>query len=234
MAQLIDILKDAATDLSLTRPVSVADTGDPTAVDLLYYANRALRECLKWHDWSALSREGTITGDGAATAFTPPDGFDRMAARQQVQRFGDTAYRLFGPLTADERVDWRARNMLTITPVFWFRGGQIVVQSALGLGQQAFYEYQTKLAVRPSSGADKAAFSNNADACLIDDDMIMLGVAWMFRRGKGQDYMQEFENWRGHMQLLAGRDQSMRPVAAGQPSDFGLPDPVIPETISVT
>lgn len=229
---LIDIVRDAAIQAGLSPPSVAASSTEQTDIELVHFANLALAELRAWHDWSALSVAGSITGDGTATDWTPPVDFDRLAKGQAMQRLNGTVYRLYGPLNGVQRTDWRARNVVQINEVFWFRGGKIVISPALGDGRVVVYEYQSKNAVRPQTGSDKAKFTLDTDSCLLDEGLMALMVLWMWKRSKGLDYAQEYDTARMRLQLFAGRDASMRPVASGVANE-SLPDLLIPDTIVV-
>ncbi len=228
---LIDIIKDAAIQVGLIPPTVAASSKAQQDIELVHYANLAVRELRRWHDWSALATDGTITGDGVTTFWTFPADFDRPASGQSFQRSGNTCYKLYGPINADQRTNWRASNVVSLNEVFWLRGGRIAIEPALSFGRVVLYEYQSKNAVRPVSGADQVNFTRDDDTCLINEDIIALGVVWMWKRAKGLDYTQEHENWRSAAQLIAGRDGPLGPVASGNAHEHDLPFPVIPETI---
>lgn len=230
---LLDIVRDAAIQAGLSPPSVAASSTDQTTVELVHFANLALRELRAWHDWSALSIAATITGDGTTTEWTPPADFDRMSKGQAIQKSNGTFFRLYGPLNAVQRTDWRARDVVQTNEVFWFRGGKIVISPALAAGIPALYDYQSKNAVRPTPGSDKAKFTLDTDTALIDEDLVALCLLWMHKRSKGLDYAQEYEGYRQRAQLIAGRDGSLQPVAAGPVRD-DLPDVFTPDTITVT
>ena len=229
---LIDIVGDAAIQAGLSPPSVAASSTDQTAVELVHFANLAVRELRAWHDWSALSITGTITGDGVTTEWATPADFDRLSKGQAVQKSNGTFFRLYGPLNAAQRTDWRARNVVQTNEVFWFGGGKIVISPALAAGVEALYDYQSKYAVRPSGNADKEKFTLDNDVCLIDEDLVALCTLWMWKRSKGLDYAQEYDAYRQRAQLLAGRDGSLQPVATGFMRD-DLPDVFVPDTITV-
>jgi hypothetical protein len=231
---LVDIINGAAIEMRIAAPINIDGSTDPTVIDLVYFANRALKECLVWHEWTALSTAGELLGDGVTTAFPPPTGFDRMCGRQKMQKYGSGAFRLFGPLNADQKVDWRSLAVVAFSSVFWFRGGNIVITPALPIGQKGIYEFQTKVAVVEAVNlTKKILFTKSADTCLIDEDLVRLGLIWLWKAAKGFDYAQDFETWKARINILAARDQSMENVAVGTLSNE-LPIPNIPEQITVS
>lgn len=229
---LTDIVRDAAIQAGLSPPTAVVSSTDQTAIELAHFANLAVKELRVWHDWSVLAVYGSLTGDGTTTEFAPPADFDRLSKGQSIQKSGGTFYKLYGPMNAPEQTDWRARNVVQINEVFWLRAGRIVVSPALATGVNALYQYQSRNAIRPASGSDKATFTLDTDTCLIDEDLVALMLLWMWKRSKGLDYAQEYESARQRLQLVAGRDSSLRPVATGRVFD-ALPDVVLPDTIVV-
>lgn len=230
---LLDIVRGAAIQVGLSPPSVAASATDRTTTELVYWANFAVRELAQWHDWTALATDGEIVGDGATTAWTPPGDFDRMAKRNRVQRENDACYRLIGPLSGDQRTDWRARGPVQINEVFWFKGGKIVVAPALATGQKVLFEYQSSYLAATAAGTPKPAMDSDDSVSRLDEECVKMGLIWRWLRQKRLDYTQEREDWRQRAELLAGRDQSTTPIAASMPSDMDLPDALIPDTIRV-
>lgn len=229
---LIDIVKGAAIQVGLSPPVA-ASGQDRTTIELVYWANYASRELAQWHDWTALATEGSFTGDDVTTAWPTPADFDRMAKRNRIQRENDACYRLIGPLSGDQRTDWNARGPVQINEVFWFRGGKIVINPALGMGRKVLFEYQSRFLAATAAGASKLEMVADDDVSRLDEECVKLGLVWRWLRQKRLDYMQEREDWRQRAELLAGRDQSIQPIAAGIMDQYDVPDLLIPDTIRV-
>lgn len=230
---LIDIVKGAAIQVGLSQPSVAASATDRTTVELVYWANYAARELAQWHDWTALATAGSITGDGATTEWATPVDFDRMAKRNRLQKENDTAYRLIGPLSGDQRTDWRARSPLQINNIFWLRGGKIIINPAVAQDQNVLYEYQSKYLAFNSAGAAKLEMTADDDRPRLDEECVKLGTVWRWLRQKRLDYTQEREDWRQRAELLAGRDQSIAPIAAGLRDDIDPMDLYMPDTIVV-
>lgn len=229
---LLTIVGDAAVQAGLSRPNAAASSSDQTASELFFYANLAVEELRAWHDWTMLAVSGTITGDGTTQEWDLPADFDRFAKGQSLQRSGASFYKLAGPLNAIDRNEQIARATISPYNTFWLRGGKIVIYPPMGTGTVVKYEYQSKNAIKASDGTPKSRFDNDADTCLLDESLVAICTAYLWRESKGTDASVLYDRYRQRAQLLAGRDTSLKPVATGR-SDFDLPPLMIPDTIVI-
>lgn len=232
---LLSIVQDAAVRVGLSPPATVASSSALQDKQWLALANAAGREIARWHDWTALSVPVEVVGDGTTTAWDMPADFDRFAYGQKIILDGGVGEILSGPISPAEITLYRARSPITVSYIFYRRGNALITGPALGSGQVASFEYQTKHWATTANGAtSQPGFTLDTDTHLFpDDDVLVDALIWMWRRTKGFDYAQEYETWRQHCQLMAGRDRSLTPVANG-PAITNLPEPVTPDTIIVT
>jgi hypothetical protein len=229
---LLDIVKDAAVLVGLSQPSAVASSTDRSALEFLTLANMCGRELMKWHDWSALSVAGSFVGDGTTTTFVLPADFDRFAQGQDMILDGGVGTIAHGPLDPTAITVLRARSPISVSYLWYRRGTQVIMSPALGAGRSAIYEYQSRNWAASSAGTPKAKFEVDTDVSRIDEDLMTLCLIWMWKRQKGLDYSQEYENCRTRFNLLAGEDRPLRPVASSPPI-FDLPQPITPDTIVV-
>lgn len=228
---LLDIVKDAAALLGLSPPSAVASAPDLTTQQLLAHATQAGKEVAAFHDWSGLSVGYAFAGDGVTTAFNLPSDFSRFAQGQLILLDGGWT-RLNGPLDPRQLTALRAQSVSTIANQFYRRGSVITVTPALDIGRSAIFEYVANAWCVPTTGANKTRFTLDSDTTIFDEDLVMLGLVWRWRKAKGMDYADDHEIWRQRCELAAGRDGPLVPVTA-QSAMTELPDPVIPETIAV-
>lgn len=231
---LLNIVQDAAVLVGLSRPSAVASATDLTTQQLMTLATEAGEEVQRFHDWSNLQIAGVVTGTGATTDFALPADFDRFAHGQKVILDGGIGTIASGPLSPAELTSYRARSPITVAFVWYRRGNTISIAPPMVAGRNAFFEYITQNWVLAADGSRKARFTLDDDTVLLpSEDLVKLGIIWKWRRLKGFDYAQEYETWRQHCQIMAGRDRSLGPVAFG-PALNNLPEPVTPDTILVT
>lgn len=228
---LLDIVKDAAILLGLSPPAALASSTDPTDQQMMLLATQVGREMAAFHDWSALMEIGTFTGTGVQLAFPLPDDFSRFGQGQLFLLDGGYV-RLQGPLDPIQLTALVAQSVASISNQFYRVGSNITIQPALDNGRKALFVYQKKNWRLSSSGEPGDRFRQDTDTCVFPEELVTLGLVWMWRRTKGFDYAQEYEDWRQRCELEAGRDSPLIPVST-TPALTDLPDPVIPDTIRV-
>ena len=230
---LLTMARDAALLVGLSQPTSVVSSSEDDDKLLTLLATRAGREVALFHDWSGLSASGSFTGDGATVDFILPADFDRFGEGHRILLDGGVGEVVHGPLTPEEITSYLARMPTSVSYVTWRRGRTLTIRPAIEAGRRALYEYQSRRFVVPATGPATDAFAADTDTVdAFPEDLVMLGIVWMWKRQKGLDYAQEYEIWRQECQLHAGRDRGLIPVSAG-PALTDLPTPVTPDTIIV-
>jgi hypothetical protein len=230
---LLTIVRNAALQVGLSPPTTVASSADRTAQEMLMLANKVGRDVARWHDWSTMLVDATITGNGVDTTWALPADFSHFTEGQRVILDGGAGIIITGPLSESEIVALRATNPVMISHLFYRRGSSIVTSPAIGAGRLALYSYRSKNWAASSTGTAKNALDADTDIVRFpEEELVTLGVIWRWKAMKGLDYGQEYEDWRQACQIAAARDGSLQPVAAG-PAMTELPDPITPDTIVV-
>jgi hypothetical protein len=60
---------------------------------------------------------------------------------------------------------------------------------------QIAYEYITKNIGVAIGGAELASFVSDDDEAFFDDELIILGIVWRYRKAEGLDYSEEFREY---------------------------------------
>jgi hypothetical protein len=62
------------------------------------------------------------------------------------------------------------------------------------------------------STASASLFTTDTDTYILNDDLLIMGIMWRWRRAKGLDYQQEYKTYSDAMQRELGRDATARPL----------------------
>ncbi len=196
MATVLELLQDAATDLSLTTPPDISDTlDDLTTRRLLRQFHATCRRLAGEHDWSFLRREHTFTTIASATQTSGlPGDFLRFVPETMYNRTSRT--RVSGPLTADE---WQASQAVVSTYVydqFMIRGTAFLMTPTPPADETIAYEYITNAIGTDAAGTTaRTAFTADDDEAYFDDELLILGTVWRYRKSEGLDYSEEFAEY---------------------------------------
>lgn len=196
MSTVLELVQAAADELSLARPSDVADTTDDnTAQKLIRHLTRTCKQLSSEYDWARLRRERTFTTSATAeqTGAVPAD-FQRFVKDTTWNR--TTRSRILGPIPISE---WQARQAIGVTGPysnFIIRGTSFLIAPTPSAGWTVAYEYITKyIGVASDGTTERLTFTADDDATYFDDELIILGTVWRYRKAEGLDYSEEFREY---------------------------------------
>lgn len=198
MTSILTIAQDACDELSLATPSTLIDNDvDDTARKMLRMITRTCRQLAARYDWQSLRREHTFTtvatADQAASVPIPTD-FLRFVPDSMFNR--DKTWRVVGPLSGAEWQAHQATLTTRVFPSYSMRGGTILMAPTPAAGETVAYEYITKYIGTDTTGVtDRTSFTVDTDLVTLDDELVMLGVIWRYRKAEGQDYAEEFREY---------------------------------------
>lgn len=203
---MLTIIQNAADELSLARPSTVAASTDQQVRQLLAIANREGKEQTSTYDWQALMEEktfvttATAVQSGAVSAdflrFVPDSFFNRSTRRQ-----------VSGPITPQA---WQALQANPAAGMIYLcyrqRQNSFLITPTPTAGQTIAYEYISKNWALSATSVAKAAFTADDDTTYLDEDQITLGIIWRFLAAKGLPYAEEQKTYDDSIQQTFGAD----------------------------
>jgi len=196
MTTVLSLVTDAADELSLARPTDIADTTDDnTSQKLIRHLTRTCRQLSAEYDWSRLRREKTFTTVAAAeqTDAIPTD-FQRFLKDTIWNR--STRTKVLGPLDVG---DWQARQAVLVNGPyqnFIIRGTSFLMTPTPTAGWTIAYEYITKyIGLAVDGTTERLTFTADDDTTYFDDELVILGTVWRYRKAEGLDYSEEFREY---------------------------------------
>jgi hypothetical protein len=209
---LLTIMQDAAVLLGLAKPSVVASSPELTYQQMLVVANQVLQDLKERHAWSTLQKVATFTGDGVNATLTLPSDFDRPCEHPFASRpLAPDYFWPAGPLSSPE---WaKATTYLTtaIVPVFRRRGLQLEFFPTPAVGETFNVAYQSANCVNVG-GLEQPRFVADADIPVFDENLVMQGVLYMWKRIKGFDYAQEMDDYERSFERIASYDAGLMPT----------------------
>lgn len=161
-----------------------------------------------------LSQAASSGNMGTALAF----GQDTYAFPLDVdhlvpQTFWDRSFRwqLLGPVDPQE---WQVLKS-GISPTgprrrFRVVGGNFCIDPVPADNNTLVYEYYSVNWCQSAGAVGQNAFAADSDVFLIDDDALVMGLVWRYRRSKGFAYDTEMAEYEAHVQRLLARQASSR------------------------
>lgn len=181
---LLTIATDAADELQVTRPGSVAGSTADTSRRMLRYANAVGRDLMKEYAWQDLRREQTFTAiAGEVQTGILPSDFDRFVPETFWDRSSDQF--LSGPIPAARWQGLKARNYSNSYRKFMIRNDSVYAIPAFGGGESLAFEYVTNQWCQSSGGTGQAAFAADTDTARIDEELITRGIIYKWLLSEG-------------------------------------------------
>lgn len=233
---LLQLTQAACGEMGLPSPISVVDSNNLIAVQLLALANREAKECIRRANgaggWQAMRREIVFPMVPGQQAYALPADFDYLIPGTMWDR--GYRWQVIGPLSPQE---WQVlKSGLSPTgPRRRFRIMQAKLYFdpvPLDTNTLVYEYYSTSFGLALDGVTVKSLFTLDTDTYALPDDLLVQGMIWRWRRAKGLAYDQEFQTYEDAVQRELARDSSARNLNLGldQP-DFGfLSNAQIPDT----
>lgn len=206
---LLTIVQGAARELPVTVPTSVIGSTETNTLTLLQLAQKEVLELMRQYDWQALLAEASFTTVAAETqttlAVTASDLFricnDTMWDRTQSRK-------VLGPLDTEQ---WNRKkaNAAQASASSWFRvrGNAILFYPNPPAGNSVYFEYMRNTPVLDVDGSTrKTAWAADTDTCILNEEVVRLGIVWRFLQGRGLDYAEAFRTYEDARDYFAGVD----------------------------
>lgn len=182
----LTVMQELARNASVASPTTTGQD-DPDSIKFRQFINEAGNEIARRVDWSTMRKTATLTGTGASTPHTIATDYDRLARGLNVVADGGPVR---GSLTQDE---WFGLEPVEGAPRFFYLANdRMAFWPYLASNATARVQYQSKNWV----SGDRAEMTSDNDTALFDENLLLLGSLWRWRRHVAKDFadnMAEFE-----------------------------------------
>lgn len=161
-----------------------------------------------------VSNNSSVTNTNISLAFGQdtypmPADYDHMIPQTQWDR--GFRWQLLGPMSPQE---WQVLKS-GISPTgprrrYRLIDGSFVVDPVPYDTNTLVFEYYSTNWVQSQAGAAQRAWLADTDFFMLDDDALVLGMIWRFRRAKGLDYDEEKDMWERRIELVKARQAAAR------------------------
>lgn len=230
---LLTIIQTAADRCSLARPTAVTSDTDANIKMMLRLATEEGQSLRDRVDWQEITKEHTFTTVAAAAQTSSvPDDFHRVIPDTMFNR--DTNRKVWGPMSPNEWQLIQSSLVTRVDPAFRLRGGTILFSPTPTAGENVYYEYVSKNWCQSSGGTEQSAWAADTDTGILDENMMALGVIWRFKRARGLDYSEEFNEYERRVNHAMQRDGSRPRIYLSEPKNERVPyPPIVPESFTL-
>jgi hypothetical protein len=209
---VLQIVRDACNEIGITAPNTAVSATDLQIVQLTALVTRDGRELAGRCQWTALNREATFTSVAAedqgtlvGTIVASTAGLKYIINNTLWDR--STKYPLNGPASGRT---WQAEKAFGITgPYARYRiqGNHLYLLPAPEAGLTLSFEYQSENWVSSSDGLTfRSRFTQDEDFPLLDSSLLTMGAIWRWKKAKGLEYSQDFEDYESAVADAMARD----------------------------
>lgn len=224
---VLSIIQDACNQIGLLSPGMVVGSADQQLSQLQAILQEESfklstgASVARAYTWQAqtVTASYSATGvqlQGAMTTLAP--GFMFLTSEtmwdQSVKR------PIFGALNAQERELLIASSLKGPFPQFWIQGGNLNMVPPAPAGDTISFEYQTRYVWKTAGGSLSATISADSDTCLLDEQLITMGLVWRWRKTKGLDYAEDFRDYQTAVLQAMTQDRAIgRQSLGGEPTN---------------
>ena len=190
---LLTQIQNACDTIGLSRPsVAIASTDQNVRV-LLALANTEGRELLERFAWPQTQIEKTHTTlaaelQGVVTTLAP--GFSSIINGTFWDR--TLTQPVTGPLSPLEWQTLKARTATGPYSSFRMQGGKLYAYPAPAAGNTWVFEYQSTYFCQSAAEANQSVWTADSDVGVLDENLMMMGTVWRFKKKNGLDYSEDF------------------------------------------
>jgi hypothetical protein len=209
---LLELVIEFCDERGLDRPSAVMSTTDGTIRQIRALLNKVVSDIVsRPGTWARLQRQGSFTSvaaeDQGLISAAAPYGFKYIIPETIYDR--TNRRQLFGPRAAPQ---WQMNEAMVFTgPYYAWRLWQdhIQTQPAMPAELDIYFEYASNFAILATDGTTyKKLYSDDADTFTLEDDLLLRGLEWRWRREQGLSFSTEFDEFEQRLHNEIGRQST--------------------------
>jgi hypothetical protein len=226
---LLSIVQDVCMRVNIPSPSIVAASTDNQILQMMAIATKEGEVLSNRYDWQRTTLETTFTTTAVqlqGTVSTIMPGLKNIINSSMWNR---TLRRpIFGPLTAQRYEQLQAANMVGPWTYFIIQGDNFLMFPLPGAGQVVYLEYTSQYFCASSLGVPQPKFLADTDNLLLREDVFKLGMEWRWKKVKGLDYSEDFNEYENMLSDAKATDGSKDVINMGDTRYDIYPGVIVP------
>lgn len=203
---VLSAMQSAAVRLIGRKPSTFFSSQQTFEVEIVDLLNDVADDIAKSHDWQALTKVHTITGNGTDEAFPLPSDYDRMLIDSDVFDPNNWAWGYFHYTNLNRWLRDKAQGF-TMIPGGWIMlADQFNFFPIPAAAANAEFPYISGELARSTAGAPQSAFQSDDDVFVLPEKLLTLGLIWRYRAQKGMGYAEDMQNYEIALSQAQARD----------------------------
>lgn len=225
---LLSICQNAADEVGLERPTSIAGSSDEVAIRCLRYAIRTGRDLVR-RNIDYLIKETTFPTVASQENYSTPTDFDHFVPFTIWNR---TTNRRVHPIDPNMWQELRSGLVTAqINDRFRVRGADrdILLEPIPASVETIAYEYVSKHYCQSNSGVGQDAWLADNDVGVVDEEIFELGVTWRLLNRLGMAYGEEQAEYQRVLDSMTAQILPQKvPLDGRYPTHSNIPDADFP------
>lgn len=199
-------------------PSSAYSSTDTNVLQLVAFSQDTGLEMARRSGWNTLKVFKQVTGDGTTTLWPLPADWMRLCPSDKspmgaLVSLSRPTIPLIGPVNDEWLNQMKALPAYPAYPVWRLINNNLEIWPALANGEIVQFWYFSKNWITKSVGGTSSVWTNDNDTALFDEDILMKGAIWQWKRAKGLDYAEEFRAYQLAFERAAGQQDNERVVS---------------------
>lgn len=229
---VLEVGQRAIGTIGLDLPTGLVSATDTLGIQLRGLMNDTAADIMDRYDWQQLLVETsftTVSGDEQiADMYSTYSDFLRWQDNTEFNRSQDRP--LHGSVSPQ---GWQsAKSKLTVTPEYHFRirGNSLLLFGNTSTTDEIYFEYvSNKWLINAARDTKYSTMQDDTDLPLLDDQLLMLGTRWRFKRENGLEYGEDYRAYERRMKNLIGRNVSREPLSLVPGNTIDLGNGTVPD-----
>ncbi len=203
---LLTICQAVAGRTGFPKPSFIVNNQDETAIRLFDLAQEEGKELAGRKLWQELIQEASFTTEAGKADYelaTIAPGFDYMLNDTEWNR--SERRKLNGPVSPAEWQRDQTYLSASIYKDYRIRNNKIWLYPTPGEAQTYYFEYVTKNWCISQNDALQSEWKADSDTAVLDEELMILGLRWRFKKSKGLSYAEDFRTYEMQVQRALGR-----------------------------
>lgn len=215
---VLSAMQSAAIRLVGYRPSVFFSSTNQFEQEMVDLVNEVARDIADYHDWQALTKIETITGNGVQEVFPLPSDYSRQLLDSDIQDLQNWVWGYQHVQNINDFIFLKARGFGIVPGAWILYNDELNFYPAPETGNSASYPYVSLNYAKDSAGNAKREFTADTDEFVIrkGDDLLTLGLVWRWRENKKLDYTGDQEAFTMKLEELATRDKGSSIIRHGR------------------
>lgn len=215
---ILRALQSASIRLVGYKPSQFFASTEQFEQEMVDLVNEVARDITEYHDWQALTKIATLTGDGVQEVFPLPTDYNRQLLDADIQDLQNWVWGYQHMTNINDFIFYKERGLGLVPGAWIMYNDELNFFPAPQTGNSASYPYVTNYYARDTLNVTKPEFTADSDEFVIrgGEDILTLGLVWRWRENKKLDYTGDQEAFTMKLEQMATRDKGSSIIRHGR------------------